>query len=110
MGEGDPRRPLFSSLADDAGLAEAVDAFVVGLAERIDLLLATEAAGNLGALAALGRALASDARRLGYESLADVAGAVGGACDARDPREARKQLVELTELCQRVRLGHRGAL
>lgn len=110
MADEDRLRPLYSSRADDPELCEALDAFVVSLAERIDLLQDTEAASSLKDLASRAHALAGEARGLGYDSFADVADLVGAASEAADAAEARKQLVELTELSQRIRLGHRGAL
>jgi len=109
MAQGDRIPPVLSTRADDPEAAEALDAFVVGLAERIDGLQDTEASGDLASLADACRVLVAESAGLGYEPLAASASAVERACRAGDPGEAHKCLVELTEVSQRVRLGHRGA-
>jgi hypothetical protein len=106
----DRPRPIHSALGEDPSLAAAIEAFVVGLAERIDELQDCEAQGTLTALAERAAALAADATRIGYKPLAEWAEAVGRAAVERNAQDARKALLELTEVAYRVRLGHRGAV
>lgn len=103
-------RPIHSTLADDPAACEAIDAFVVVLAERVDDLQDAEAQRDYTGLAERAAALADEAARVGYEALVDCARRVGDCCHRQATDEARKALVELTELAQRIRLGHRGAV
>jgi hypothetical protein len=105
----EPERPIFSSRMDDPELADAIDAFVVGLAERVDHLQDAEAHRNLEQLSLLATRLAADAEKLGFAYLATSAGAVEAACSAEDASAAHKSVVEVTHVSQRVRLGHRGS-
>jgi hypothetical protein len=102
-------QPILSSLADDPAEGEAIDAFVVGLAERVDALQDCEARGALAPLSESVVALAEDADKVGFDLLARVARCIGDACGANAADAARKGLVELTEIARRIRLGHRGA-
>jgi hypothetical protein len=110
MDDREKNRPLHSTRADDAALGDAIEAFVVGLAERIDRLQDLEIDGDLTGAAALARQLADDAEQTGFGPVACVAGELESAClsDKRD--EVHEQLLELTDLARRVRLGHPGAL
>ena len=110
MGNREKIRPIFSSRADDPALAEAIDAFVIGLAERIDDLQDADGEVDLSRLAALARDLAADAEPAGYEPLARVARPVEAAARDEKPDEAHENLVKLTEIAYRIRMGHRGAL
>jgi hypothetical protein len=102
--------PIFSSRADEPALAEAIDAFVIGLAERIDHLQDAEREAGLVRLAAFAGDLAADAEALGYEALARIAHVVESAAGEEKSDEAHANLVKLTEIAYRVRMGHRGAL
>jgi HPt (histidine-containing phosphotransfer) domain-containing protein len=110
MGDGEKARPIHSSRADDPAFDEAIDAFVVSVAERIDELQDAESEGDLAQLASLARGLAVDAEAVGYEILAEAARRVETAALQEKPERAHGELVELTEIARRVRLGHRGAL
>jgi hypothetical protein len=110
MGNREASRPILSSRADDPELAEAIDAFVIGLAERIDHLQDTERETDLAPLAELARDLAADADGLGYAPLGRVARLVEAAAREEKADEAHANLVKLTEIAYRIRLGHRGAL
>jgi hypothetical protein len=110
MLNGEPICPIFSSRADDPALGEAIDAFVIGLAERIDHLQDAETEADLARLAAFTLVLAADAETLGYEALARVAQALEAAAREEKADEAHANLVKLTEIAYRIRLGHRGAL
>jgi hypothetical protein len=101
--------PIRSTQEDVPELLQAIDRFVIGLAERIDSIQDAELLSNHGELGRLAGLLAADADRLGYPSLAMVArNAVSAATDGK--RDALQDAVtELTEIAQRVRQGHRGA-
>lgn len=101
--------PIRSTQEDVPELVQAIDRFVVGLAERIDAIQDAELVSSNGELGRLAGALAADADRLGYPGLALVArNAVSAATDGK--RDALQDaVVELTEIAQRVRQGHRGA-
>ncbi len=103
-------RPIYSSLADDPGITDVLDAFVVSLAERVDELQDAEVHNDLQQLGALAGRLASESHRLGFEALARCASVVESQAAEADARGAHKGLVDLTEVARRVRLGHRGAV
>ena len=102
-------KPIYSSRSDDPSVDEVVDRFVVGLAERIDMLQDAEADGDLAQLAALARGLIAAANEAGFEALAGIAKALEAACCDDEPQSARERLLGLTEIAQRIRLGYRGA-
>ncbi|MBK7947599.1 MAG: hypothetical protein IPK00_02380 [Deltaproteobacteria bacterium] len=101
--------PIRSTQEDVPDLVQAIDRFVIGLAERIDAIQDAELQASLAELGRLAGALAGDADRLGYPGLALVArNAVSASTDGK--RDAvQDAVVELTEIAQRVRQGHRGA-
>lgn len=101
--------PIRSTQEDVPDLVQAIDRFVIGLAERIDAIQDAELEASLADLGRLAGTLAADADRLGYPGLAQVArNAVSAATDGK--RDAVQDAVsELTEIAQRVRQGHRGA-
>jgi hypothetical protein len=101
--------PIRSTQEDVPELVQAIDRFVIGLAERIDAIQDAELAGTPAEVARLAGGLASDADRLGYPGLALVSrNAISAASDGK--RDAiQDAVIELTELAQRVRQGHRGA-
>jgi hypothetical protein len=102
-------RPIFSSRADDPELADAIERFVVALAERVDHLQDAEARREFDQLATLTRRLSDEAERLGFSYLASCAAVVESACLTEDGEAAHKSVVEITEVAQRIRLGHRGS-
>jgi HPt (histidine-containing phosphotransfer) domain-containing protein len=102
-------KPIYSSRCDDPAAGDAVDRFVVGLAERIDLLQDAEVDGDFARLAELAEGLVVEADSSGFGALAGVAQALESACRGDDPKAAREKLLELTEIAQRIRLGHKGA-
>ena len=106
----EPLKPIFSSRAEDTSCGEAVDALVVGLAEQIDMLQDAEADGDLAQTADLAGALVLAADATGFEALAGAARALAAACAADDAKAALERLLQLTEIAQRVRLGHKGAI
>jgi hypothetical protein len=110
MAGQDRPHPIYSSLCEDPALQDAIDAFVITLAERVDELQDREARGDFAGLGELAEALLHESRRVGYGGLAACAETALGAARARNAEETRKAVVELTEIAQRVRLGHRGAV
>ncbi len=102
--------PIHSRFDDDPAHSDAIDAFVVALAERIDELQDTEAHGDWAALAQRADALAREAMRVGYPLLAESAGEAAVAARESNAELAYKALVELTDVARRVRQGHRGSL
>jgi len=102
-------KPIYSSLGDDPAAGETVDAFVIGLAERIDTLQDAEAGGDLGQIAELTSRLIADAATAGFADFEKVGRQLEAACFEKDGKAARQCLIDLTELSQRIRLGHRGA-
>lgn len=109
MGVEKPPKPLVSTRADDPELEERLDAFVVGLGERVDALQDAEAAGNHALLARLARDLANVAEELGYPPMGEVAMRVAAAGREGSPEATHKAVFELTELAQRIRRGHRSS-
>jgi hypothetical protein len=109
MGDPNAKPPIYSTRADDPALGAAIQAFVVGLAERIDDLQDGEAQGELGGVAARARALGTDSDRLGFEVLRDAAGRLASACGGDDRDAVHEAVVDVTEIAQRIRQGHRGA-
>lgn len=101
--------PIRSTQEDVPDLVQAIDRFVIGLAERIDAIQDAELQARLADLGRLAGILAGDADRLGYPALAQVArNAVSTSTDGK-PDAVQDAVVELTEIAQRVRQGHRGA-
>jgi hypothetical protein len=94
-----PPGPIFSSYAADPEFDDRIDAFVVRMGERIDLL-------QDALLRDLSERFGAESRELGYEPLAQAADRVVAACLEQSPEAARKSLAELTEVSQRVRRGH----
>lgn len=99
--------PIYSLLVDDEGLAR-LDAFVVELGERIDLIQEAELAGQLEEAAKRAAELAGEALALGLPPLAEAAEQVVASCRAAEAARAHADIVELTDVVTRVRLGHRG--
>ena len=101
--------PIRSTQEDVPELAQAIDRFVIGLAERIDAIQDAELTSAHPEIARLAGLLASESDRLGYPGLALVSrNAISAASDGK--RDALQDaVVELTELAQRIRQGHRGA-
>lgn len=101
--------PIFSTRADDPDIAESIDRYVIGLAERIDALQDAESRGDLARVGRLAAELGGEAEAVGFEALVAGAREVERACREEIPGEVHAGLVELTELSRRIRLGHRGA-
>ena len=103
-------QPIYSTLADDPASGEAIDGFLVELAERVDELQDLELRRELAQLSSRSAALGLDSAKVGFDSLHRCARAVESACLEASSGDARRALVELTELARRIRLGHRGAV
>jgi hypothetical protein len=104
-----PIARIYSERAGDPELEEALDQFVLGLAERIDRLQDAQASSDLDGLAKLGADLVRDGQSLGYPLLASVGLRVVEAARTRDSDGVLVGVRELTEIGYRIRLGHRGA-
>ena len=100
---------IYSERAGDPELEEALEQFVLGLAEQIDHLQDVQVAADLEGLAKLAADLARDAQALGYPQLAKAALAIAEAARRLDSNGVLDRVRELTELGYRIRLGHRGA-
>ena len=110
MVDADRGNPLYSSRADDLEFRDAIDAFVITLAERIDRIQDAEVHGDFKQVAQLCGPLMAEAEQLGFSPLARLAHVVCACADEEKGEEMHRQLLELTALAQRVRLGHRGAV
>ncbi|HEY8493729.1 MAG TPA: hypothetical protein VIN04_07525 [Myxococcota bacterium] len=106
-----PRRtePIHSLLVADEAL-ERLDAFVLELGERIDLIQEAEHGGQLEEAAKRAAELAHDAQALGLPPLVEAAERVVASCRRGAAAEAHADIVELTDVVTRVRLGHRGSI
>jgi hypothetical protein len=102
--------PIHSRFEDDPSHADAIEAFVVALAERVDALQDNEASCDWPRLRAGAGDLAQAAEQAGYPQLAESAAEVVRAASERHSELAYKALVELTDVAQRVRRAHRGSL
>jgi hypothetical protein len=102
--------PLYSKLIDDPSSGDAIDEFVVGVAERVDHLQDADVRSDFAELGRLAAELARDARGAGFDLLADVARSVQVACIDASKKPAHDGVVALTDLACRIRLGHRGAM
>jgi hypothetical protein len=100
---------IYSERAGDPELEEALEQFVLGLAERIDRLQDAQAAGDLEGAAKLAGDLARDGQALGYPQLAKASLALVETARERDSTGVLEGVRALTELGYRIRLGHRGA-
>ncbi len=108
MGSDDA--PIHSRFDDDPAHAEAIDGFVVALAERVDELQDLESHGQLVRLAEHVTRLGNTAQAVGYPLLARSAEDVAQAARQGDADLVYKALLALTDVARRVRRGHRGAL
>lgn len=102
-------KPIYSMHEEDLEIQEEVNAFVVGLAERVDLLQDLHSLSDLGQLGELCGGIGDEAERLGYPLLAAVARAAAEACLEGKANACQDSLLEITELTQRIRQAHRGA-
>ena len=101
--------PIRSTQEDVVELAEEIDLFVIGLAERIDAIQDAELAQQPSVVSKLARSLAREADRLGYPGMAMSAKGVSLGAEDGLIDDLQQAVVELTGLAQRIRQGHRGA-
>ena len=101
--------PIRSTQEDVAELAEDLDRFVIGLAERVDAIQDAEMAASWSDVAELARTLANDADRLGYPVMAMSCKSVAMAAEDAKTDTLQEAIIDLTDLAQRIRRGHRGA-
>lgn len=90
-------------------MQEPINEFVIGLAERIDLLQDLHSSGDFTRLGELCGETAETAERLGYPLMASVARVAREASKENKADASEEALVEMTELSQRIRQAHRGA-
>jgi len=113
MGIQDDGAPIVSALAGNPDVQQRLEAFVIALGERVDVLQDFESAADWKGLAADARGLGHEATALGFAPLALAAAAVeqAGERAARGVPglSARDSVLALTDVARRVRLGHRGA-
>ena len=102
-------KPIFSSCEEDPEMSDAIDRFVIGLAEQVDGLQDAELEGDFELLGRLAGELARTAGVLGYGPMFDIAQVVVSACRDEKVEDARAAMVELTDVAGRIRRGHRGA-
>jgi hypothetical protein len=98
---------IHSSLAGTDHL-ERLDAFVLGLGERIDLIQEDDRFGRLDDASRRALELATEASDLGLAPLAAAAERVAEVCKRGEPGEAHQEIVDLTDAVRRVRIAHRG--
>jgi hypothetical protein len=110
MGDRERAAPLYSTRADDPAVADGIDRFVLGLAERVDQLQDDELRRDWRALADAASDLGADAESAGYEPLTRQAAQLAACARAGKHEDAHAHLLALTHLAQRVRRGHRGAM
>ncbi len=101
--------PIPSLFTEDPNLQPLIDGFVIGLGEHVDSLQEAELAENFTRLCELAKVLNMRAAEAGYPPLAESAALVIEAGAQRDGRLVHKRLEELTEICLRIRLGHRSS-
>jgi len=110
MAPPDRLTPIYSVHTEDPTKADAIDEFVIQLAERIDHLQDAESEGDMARLIELAESLTRDAENVGYADFIRVAQTALDAAQDGKADEAHAALVELTDLSHRIRLGHRGSL
>ena len=101
--------PIRSTQEDVPELAEALDRFVISLAEQIDAIQDAELVASWPEVASLARSLANDANRLGYPGMAQSAKSVAMSAEDAKAETLQEAIIDLTDLAQRIRRGHRGA-
>jgi hypothetical protein len=101
--------PIRSTQEDVPELADDIDRFVIGLAERIDAIQDAELARQGDEIARLARALSDDALRLGYPGMSKSARQAVISAEDGKADSLQEAVSGLTEIAQRIRRGHRGA-
>jgi hypothetical protein len=101
--------PIYSTFEEDPELLDAINAFVVALAERIDGLQDLHSAGELARLGELCAELSGQAQRLGYPLMASLANVASEASRENKADASEQALIEMTELTLRIRKAHRGS-
>jgi len=117
MGTRDDGAPILSAMAGEPEVRERLEAFVLGLGERVDQLQDLESQRDWKGLEGDVRRLGEESLALGFEPLREAAEAVQRAsvlAQATHPSRAdaavREALLALTDVARRVRLGHRGSM
>ena len=104
------RKPILSSRANEPEAAEEIEAFLVGLSERVDDLQDAEFKGDLEELSNQAHKLGTTALELGFDLLAASASDLGRCCVSDSVEQVRETIIDLTEIATRVRMGHRGSV
>ncbi len=95
---------LFSSLADDASMADIIDAFVEELPAKVRAIEEAAARQDGKPLEVLARGLKAVAGGYGFEAITDVAARIEAALiDGASPGDVQSDLLVLTSLCRRAR-------
>ena len=100
-----PGAAIESEIARDPDVAEILDAFVAGLAGKVDSMRQALAHGNHDELRGLAHQLKGAGGSYGYPMLTEAAGTLEGAAKAKDVEASTLALKELAELCQRAARG-----
>jgi hypothetical protein len=103
-------KPILSSRSAEPEVAEQIEGFIVGLAERVDDLQDAEFKGDLKELSSMARTLGTSALELGFDLLAASASELERCCLSDSVEQVRETLIDLTEIAKQVRMGHRGAV
>jgi hypothetical protein len=102
--------PIFSTLEDDPSHSDAIDRFVIGLAENVDQIQDAELDADLGRLGQLATRLGERADNLGYHPLAEIATILANACRDNKLEDAQAATIMLTDVAGCIRRGHRGSV
>lgn len=96
--------PLVSSLADDVGMHELIDAFAIQAPQRVGEMEATLGAGDIDGLARLAMRLKARAGACGFETISESAAALTDAILRRARAAAvREMLNQLSRRCLAAR-------
>ena len=106
----EPGKPIYSNRAEELELRDAIDEFVVGLAECVDQLQDAEFNRDWQSLHSQANRLIEGAKHVGFDPLSGCAEAVAQACATADGEVIRGFLCDLTNVARRIRKGHRGAV
>jgi hypothetical protein len=102
--------PIYSTLEDDPSHSDAIDRFVIGLAENVDQIQDAELDADLRRLGELATRLGARADKLGYRPMAEIATILANACRDKKMEDAQAATVILTDISGCIRRGHRGSV
>ncbi len=107
---GECAKPIYSNRAEELELRDAIDEFVIRLAERVDQLQDAEFNRDWQSLGSQADRLIEEAKRVGFDPLSRCAELVAEACESADGDLIHRWLCDLTDVAQRIRKGPRGAV